>query len=351
MPNDVENRIVSLEPSVTRNAGNGLVVTALVLPVIAGVVLCFVTTFEVSLVISAATVIVTAILLSVDAARLSKTDLNGRPREAISVLLLGMLLMRIVVYPLVIIRRRTFAAPNLTIPAIFVALFVVACPVVQYWLIPPGLPSCSSGEVSQILEGIIRGSPLGPKTRSTDGHREISYDSTVEVRQGQCVAHTTDGDVPVNIFVQWHDREKGLIAVRIPHPNLPSCTSEDVAKLLEQAIQRIPLGKIAQSLDGHLEVSSILSRTCDRANASHTRTMVMSSSGLSFNGAITKRACSKYEFRRRNYPPALVRMSCDCWKESFAKRPGARRRDRLMGIEKFAMTRSPSNDKASALLT
>ena len=107
----------------------------------------------------------------------------------------------------------------------------------------------------QLLEQVIRGTPVGAKAKSIDGHREVSYDRAANRRQGQCVVHTDGADIVVNYIVQWQDRSKGLFQVRIPPADLPSCTSREVVQLLEQVIRGTPVGAKAKSIDGHREVS------------------------------------------------------------------------------------------------
>jgi hypothetical protein len=141
------------------------------------------------------------------------------------------------------------------------ALLVLALSVVLSFpgprglLVPAELPSCSSQEVVRLLGQVIRSTPVGATAKSVSGHREISYDREANRRQGQCVVHTDAGDLVVNYIIQWRDRDKGLFEVRIPPPELPSCTSREVVQLLEQVIRGTPAGAKARSIDGHREVS------------------------------------------------------------------------------------------------
>ncbi len=77
------------------------------------------------------------------------------------------------------------------------------------------LPLCSSPQVVQLLEQVIRSTPAGARVESIDGHRELSYDKNAIVRHGECVAHTDSGDIPVKFIVEWQDRAKGLFHVQI----------------------------------------------------------------------------------------------------------------------------------------
>ena len=243
------------EPRSSSHTGVGLVAAALILPVLAGTALFFVTSFALALGISAATVIASAALVAMDARRLGNVDQTGRVRESAGLLFVGMVLLWIVVYPLAFFRRRHFGGPNLAIPAVVVAVFFAVGPVLYSVLVPPGLPSCTSPEVVQLLDQVIRGTPAGASAKTIDGHQELSYDRDVDVRHGQCVVHTDGGDIDVKYLVEWLDREKGQFAVRIPPADLPSCTSPEVVQLLEQVIRGTPVGVSAKSIDGHQELS------------------------------------------------------------------------------------------------
>ena len=236
-------------------SGLGLVSVALILPIISGVILCFVKSFPIALGISAAIVFTTAVLVALDARRLGEVDLNGRKRENAGLIFVGMLAMWIVFYPLAFFRRSAFIAPNLGFLALLVALFFVSAPFVSSMLMPVQLPSCNSPEVAQLLEQVIRSTPVGAATKSIDGHREVSYDSTTNIRHGECVAHTDNAVIPVKFFVEWQDKKKGLFQVRLPDPELPSCNSREVAQVLEQAIRSTPVGAATKSIDGYRELS------------------------------------------------------------------------------------------------
>ena len=121
-----ENRTELPEPPHPRHVGIGLAVVALVLPVLSGSVLLFVTSFAPALAISAGTVIVSSLLLAIDAGRLGRIDLKGRQQGSAVLLFFGMCLLWILGYPIAFFRRRHFGEPNLGIPAILVAVFFLA---------------------------------------------------------------------------------------------------------------------------------------------------------------------------------------------------------------------------------
>jgi hypothetical protein len=206
--------IDSAEPPATTRAGSGLISVALILPVISGVLLCFVTTISIAIGISAATVVATAALVAIDARRLGRVDLTGRERESAGLLFVGMCLLWIVVYPVAFFRRSAFSSPNFGFVALFVAAFFVAGPFIASLAMPARLPSCTSTEVVQVVEQVIRSTPGGKTATSIDGHRELSYDRGAQVRHGECVAHTDVGDISVKFIVEWQDRDKGLFQVR-----------------------------------------------------------------------------------------------------------------------------------------
>ena len=233
----------------------GLIIVALVLPVLAGVLLFFVTSIPVALGISVVMVVVTAALVAIDARRLGRVDLKGKVRESAGVLCLGMCVFWIIFYPLAFFRRRSFGGPNLGVVAIGVALFFAGGPFVGSLLIPRRLPSCSSAEVVQVLEQVIRSTPVGATTKSIDSHREVSFDRDTNVRHGVCIAHTETGDISVKFTVEWVDQKKGVFQVRVPQPELPACSSAEIVRLLAQMIHGMPVGEIAKSIDGHHELS------------------------------------------------------------------------------------------------
>ena len=235
-------------------ASNGLVAAALVLPVLAGVALMVITSVGPAIAVSAATVLATSILVALDARRLGRVDLKGKRRESAGALLLVMCALWILAYPIAFFRRRHFGGPNLTVPAVLVALFFLGGPILRSVLLPPPLPTCDSGDVVKLVDQVIRTTALGTKAKSIDGHREIRYDSAAGVRHGECVVHSEGPDVVVQFLVKWRDREKAIFEVRFP-PRLPECDSSEVAQLINQVIRSTPAGTEAKAIEGHREIS------------------------------------------------------------------------------------------------
>ena len=193
----------------------GLAIAALILPLIAGSLLFFVESLALSLLISLTTTVTTAVLLAVDAYRLGRTTSAARQPDSPAALLLGIILIWIVVYPLAFFRRSRIGGPHLGLPAIGVALFFAAGPLVQALLRPAELPSCTDPMVVDLVEKTLRGTPDGASIESISGHREVRYDPTSKVRVGGCIVHLPDEDLSLSYVVQWQDRERGAFQVRI----------------------------------------------------------------------------------------------------------------------------------------
>jgi len=244
-------------------AGIGLAATAFVLPILAAIVLCFVASFWTALGISAATVVVTAIMLAIDAGRLVRSNPTKQNGESPGLLLLGMLGLWIVFYPFAFFRRRRFGGPNLAIPSILVALFFVLGPVARLLWVPASLPGCTSADVARILAEAMKQVPMGSRIISIDGHRELEYDSAADRRKGECVVHTETDDIIVVYTVAWRDRARGEFEVRTL-PILPACTSPDVAKVIEDIVRRTAAGARLKSIDGYRQIN--YDRASDRRN-------------------------------------------------------------------------------------
>jgi hypothetical protein len=239
----------------TPRLGVALPVTSLIIPVIAGCAVFFTAAREYELEISIAAVLGSALLMTIDAALLGRIDLKGRERESPVALFFGMCVLWIVVFLLAFFRRASFGKPNLGLPALLVSLFFGGGLLYEWAFGPFTLPACDSRDVTKLIEQIVRGTPLGGQVRSIDGHQEISYDPTAERREGQCVIHSTGGDVVVKYTVRWQDCRKGMFEVLILPPDLPACNSGEVVKLLDQLIRGSPIGGSVRFIDGHREVS------------------------------------------------------------------------------------------------
>lgn len=140
--------------------------------------------------------------------------------------------------------------------------------------LPNPLPSCTSPMVVKLLEQVIRGSPAGTTLQSIDGYRELSFDPVANIRHGECLVHTSTGEIPVKYVVEWQDRKTGMFQVRTLGTDLPSCTSAEVLKLLEQVVQKTLVGGTFKSIGSTRELSF------DRdANVRHGECIVQTTTG------------------------------------------------------------------------
>jgi hypothetical protein len=246
-----------------RRGGGGetLAVLALLLPLLAqGLVLAF-NSWAIAVAVSWATIIVTALILAVDAALLGPTDLQGNPRAGPVALFVGMVLLWIVCYPVVFFRRRHFGRPNLGILAILVAVFFVAAPFVQdfvrFGVVAGGPPTCNSREIVAMVDDMIRKSPIGPSVLSISGHREVRYDAASQIRTGQCQVKTQTETIPVTFSVKLLNRTTGVFQVEVEPvipEDPPSCTDPEVIAILERIIREGPNGPRLKSIARHQEI-------------------------------------------------------------------------------------------------
>jgi hypothetical protein len=235
--------------------GPSLALTALLLPVIAGVGLCFVDSLIPSIAISGGTIILTAVLLSLDAYRLGERDKAGKRRESPVLLFVAMIVIWVLGYPITYFRRRHFGGPPLGLLSIAAALFFVAAPITCAILAGPELPSCTSPEVTRAVERIIRGSPLGGSVQSVSDFREISFDRDANRRTGECKVRTNLEETSARYVVERSGDSRREIMVRTLPPDLPSCTSPSVTRLLEQLVRSIPMWAKTESITDHREIS------------------------------------------------------------------------------------------------
>jgi membrane associated rhomboid family serine protease len=117
------------------------------------------------------------------------------------------------------------------------------------------LPTCTSKEVVDVVQQIVRNSAMGPTVKSLDGFRELSFDSKEMVRRGQCVVHSNSGDVNLQYSVRWQDRAKDQFEVRVLPTGLPSCTSSEVIEVLNRVIRQMATRTKVTSVTGFQEVS------------------------------------------------------------------------------------------------
>ena len=256
MTEDFDNDNESAALPLVHDGGNGIAFVALFVPVLAGSVLFFINSTFVAISIAASMVLVTAILMAVDASRLAPVDLKGRAnKESTLSLFLAMCALWVIGFPYAFFQRQRFRGPRLGLLSIPVALYAGFGPLAYSLLVPPGLPSCTSSEVVTLLEQIVRTTPAGASMKSIDGHHEISFDKERSIRHGRCTLHSDTGKTELDYFVEWQDREKGMFQIRIPPAELPSCTSPEVIELLDTVIRNVNPGIEIDTIDGHRETS------------------------------------------------------------------------------------------------
>jgi hypothetical protein len=253
-------------PDVRVGAGTGgetLAVLALLVPLL---VVCFfflgtVSSTTAELAISCGTILLTAILLTIDASWLGTTDLKGRRREGVGTLFVGMLILWVVFYPVMFFRRRHFGRPNLGILALTVAAVFVCGPFVKGYLIEGvlpggGPPSCTSPAVIRLVDDLIRKAPAGASVRGIRDHRELSYDRATGIRNGQCVVETATGQETVKYMVSWLDARTGNYQVQIRsvwNEDPPLCTSPGVKGMVEKLVKDSFVGVNVQGVEGFQE--------------------------------------------------------------------------------------------------
>jgi len=247
----------------TGSGGESLAVLALLLPLLVQCFFFFHTFASewTGLAIGAATVLVTAILLTIDAAMLGSTDIKGRTREGPGMLFLGMVVLWIVFYPVTFFRRRHFGRPNLGWFALVVALVFVGGPFLKGILVEGvfpggGPPSCTSATIVRMLDDMIRKSPMGHSVTGISDHRELSYDRLSGTRKGLCVVQTTNGPMTITYSVSWVNERSGTYQLQILSgiaDEPPSCTDREVVGLVERLIRDSPLGNEVRAIEGFRE--------------------------------------------------------------------------------------------------
>jgi hypothetical protein len=245
------------------SSGETLAVLALLLPLLGqGLALaCRFESWQLQIALSWGTIAASALALAVDAAMLGTVDLQGTRRTSPGLLFVGMILLWIVFYPVAFFRRRHFGRPNLGPLALLVAVFFVGAPFVQDYMrlgiIGHGLPTCTSQEVTAMVDDMIRKSPFGPQVQSISGHREISYDPVGEIRKGQCLVKTQAETIKVTYSVRFINRAMGTYQVEVD-PILPEdpppCTDPEVIAILERIIRDGPDGHHLKIIAGHQEI-------------------------------------------------------------------------------------------------
>lgn len=210
--------------------------------------------------VSAGTVVATALLLAVDAAQLGTTDLKGVQRTTPAGLFGWMVFCWVIAYPMVYYRRSHFGRSNMCALAVMVALFVAAAPFLPSFVRISSrsrLPLCDSREVVEMVNTILRKDSDVFVVQSVKGHREVG-DPGGQGRTGQCEV-TIDGEtMTVTYHVQWYDQQPGTYRVvvdRFAPQAPPGCTSKAVRDMVDKILRQGPNGNLVQSVTEHAETS------------------------------------------------------------------------------------------------
>jgi hypothetical protein len=201
--------------------GETLAVLALLIPLISMVVPA--TTMATSLWLGIGTVMLTTILLSIDAASMGTIDRHGNRQMTVTGLFFGMILLWIVFYPLAYFRRRHFGRPNLGPLALLVAGIFFLVPFFKDRPLDDFLggaghkpPACTHPDVKALVEDLIRKTPIVANVKSVSDHKEIRYDEVRNMRVGKCLVRTFQGErITVYYNVSWIGQERRSFQVQI----------------------------------------------------------------------------------------------------------------------------------------
>ncbi|MFM7036588.1 MAG: hypothetical protein ACKO2L_02585 [Planctomycetaceae bacterium] len=208
--------------------GNGLAVTALLLPIVAGVLQPFLLPSNGSvLLVSVAVVVSTAILLAADVSRLRQWDkVRGRSSSP-ELTFTGVLLLWIVFFPVAFFDRRKFGCPNLGPASIGSIVASLLLPFVVLKLQGPQLPACDNPEIIQLVEQLARSEFVGSQVGDSIAHREVRFDAENQVRHGTCVVRIDSKPISIPYRITWQDSSQQMCVVNLAV--LPNCRSPQVS--------------------------------------------------------------------------------------------------------------------------
>jgi len=178
-----------------------------------------------TLAIALGSVVLSSVLIGIDAAILKLGDKTGKERGFFNLnragpisWTLGAIVLWVVFYPLYMRWRSNKLERRLGVPALFVTAAFLAAGFVA----PPGLPQVDSPEVIRLVEQAMRESAglkqvvdaglLQPRLLEP---AETSFDMHAQKRTARAQVKTALGTETVHFTVQWHDRRKGIIWVEL----------------------------------------------------------------------------------------------------------------------------------------
>lgn len=198
---------------------------ALVLPVAAGISEPFLPDM-VGLAVVIGTVLLTAVLLSIDIGRVVRWNPFGEHFVSPTRTLLVVILIWIVGFPLAYFRRFSICGPDMRGTALGATAAFVFLP----WLIttslkPPELPGCDAKEVAELIQRLAVNEFPGQFVEGVAGLREVEADPNLQWRRGSCVVSVGDQRIPVPYVIEWSDQKRGIFSVALillPQANAPA---------------------------------------------------------------------------------------------------------------------------------
>jgi len=233
----------------------GIAMAALILPVVAGSLLFFVSSTAQAIAISYGTIAITTILLAIDAGRFRVQLPGERKHETPTfVFLAGMLLFWGIGYPVVYYLRGKIVRPRLMWASIVVVIYFSLGPFLYAFLMPPTLPACTSDIVVNTLLNAVKNGPGGKFVKLIDQFEELSFDPKLQIRHGRCLQHLENADTELKYQVTWLDRDKNLFYVKVIPSDLPSCDDPAVVNLLASILPSKSVTEAQRVIDQHREI-------------------------------------------------------------------------------------------------
>ena len=208
---------------------------ALVLPVAAGISEPFLPDM-VGLAVVIGTVLLTAVLLSIDIGRVVRWNPFGEHFVSPTRTLFGVILIWIVGFPLTYFRRFSICGPDMRGTAVgATAAFVFLPWLIALSLMPHQLPECDAKEVAALIQRLAVNEFPGQYVEGVAGLHEVEADPNLKWRRGSCVVSVGDQRIPVPYVIEWSDQERGIFTVALML--LPQANAPAVIELVESQLR------------------------------------------------------------------------------------------------------------------
>lgn len=198
---------------------------ALVLPVASGILEPFLPDM-VGLAVVIGTVLLTAVLLSIDIGRVVRWNPFGEHFVSPTRTFFGVILIWIIGFPLTFFRRFSICGPDMRGTAMgATAAFVFLPSLIAFSLLPHELPECDAQEVAELIQRLAANEFPGQTILGVAGLREVEADPDLKWRRGSCVVNVGDQRIPVPYMIEWSDQERGIFTVALvllPQANAPA---------------------------------------------------------------------------------------------------------------------------------